>query len=86
MHRMFFVPERVQWHEAITAPEKFLSTVNTSGRTTLWAQAMRAFADDSPWVGAGVGSVDAWINTGNAISTELHSEVFRLYLEWAGLG
>ena len=31
--------------------------------------------------------MDAWINTGDAISTELHSEVFRLYLEvgWIGL-
>jgi hypothetical protein len=87
MHRMFFVPERVQWHEAITDTEKFLSTVNTSGRTELWKQATRAFADESVWAGAGVGTVDTWINTGNAIATELHSEVFRVRLElgWVGL-
>jgi O-antigen ligase len=87
MQRMFFVPERVRWSELVTSPEKFLSNVNTSGRTMLWARASRAFADESTLVGAGVGSVDAWINTGDSFSSELHSEVFRLRLElgWLGL-
>jgi O-antigen ligase len=87
MQRMFFVPERVHWSQALTSPEKFLSNVNTSGRTLLWARASRAFADESAWTGAGVGSVDAWINTGDSFSSELHSEVFRVKLElgWLGL-
>jgi hypothetical protein len=87
MERMFFVPERVQWTDAVTAPERFLSNVNTSGRTLLWSRAKRAFAGESSWVGAGTGSVDAWINTGDSFSSELHSEVYRVRLElgWLGL-
>lgn len=86
MSRMFFVPESVRWQEAVTAPDRFMEKVNTSGRTLLWSNASRAFAEDSPWVGAGVGAVDQWINTRS--HTELHSEVFRLWLElgWLGLG
>jgi hypothetical protein len=88
MERMFFVPERVQWSQAISDPEKFLANVNTSGRTLLWSRAERAFAEESQWVGAGVGSVDAWINTGDSLASELHSEVYRVRLElgWIGLG
>ena len=52
----------------------------------LWARATRAFADESPWIGAGVGSVDAWIATGDSFSSELHSEVFRVKIELGWLG
>ena len=87
MQRMFFVPERVQWSALVTDPEKFLANVNTSGRTMLWARAHRAFADQSSWVGAGAGAVDAWIKTEDSFHSELHSEVYRIRLElgWFGL-
>jgi hypothetical protein len=87
MHRMFFVPERVQWVTIITDPDRFLANVNTSGRTLLWARAGRAFAEKSPWVGAGAGAVDAWIHTGDSFNSQLHSEVYRVRIElgWLGL-
>ncbi len=87
MNRMFFVPARVHWSQLLAEPEMFMANVDTSGRTLLWDRAKRAFAGESAWVGAGVGAVDAWINTGDSLHSELHSEVYRVRLElgWIGL-
>jgi hypothetical protein len=87
MKRMFFNPDRVEWSQSITDFDRFAANIDTSGRLTLWTDAARAFADDSALLGAGMGAVDAWIQSGGSSGSELHSEVYRLYLEtgWIGL-
>lgn len=85
--RMFFDPARAEWSQVFTDPNAFLANVNTSGRTTLWSAAADHFKQSSTLIGSGIGSVDAWIARGGSFGSELHSEVYRLYLElgWLGL-
>ena len=88
MQRMFFQPDRVEWSQAFTDFERFSANVNTSGRMTLWTEAARKFEDGSALLGNGMGAVENWIQSGGSFGSELHSEVYRLYLEtgWIGLG
>jgi O-antigen ligase len=88
MKRMFYKPHEVEWSQALSDFDGFMANVNSSGRISIWSDAARDFSHESRWIGAGVGSVDTWIRAQGATGTELHSEVYRLYLEtgWLGLG
>lgn len=84
--RMFFDPEHVSWSMLLTDRQAFLENVDTSGRDELWGEAVHDFADESAAFGGGIGSVDRWIRDRFVRGAELHSDVFRLYLDLGTVG
>jgi hypothetical protein len=84
--RMFFDAEDVPWTTLLTDSGAFLAHLDTSGRNDLWQQAADAFAGGSTLVGSGVGSVDRWIRDRDVRSAELHSDLYRLYLDLGLVG
>lgn len=66
--------------------QNILESVNTSGRTQLWEQALRYFESTnySIW-GAGSGSVDAWLRQ-YSDAAALHSEYLRLFIDYGFIG
>lgn len=84
--RMFFEPDRVVYSQLFTDREAFFEQLNTSGRNQIWAEAVRDFESASPLVGEGVGAVDRWVRDRDERGNELHSDVFRLYLDLGGIG
>jgi O-antigen ligase len=84
--RMFFDPEHVSWSMLVTDRETFLANIDTSGRDELWSEALHDFRDESATFGGGIGSVDRWIRDRYVRGAELHSDVFRLYLDLGVIG
>jgi O-antigen ligase len=85
-HRMFFDPDSLSWASVLDDPASILEHLDTSGRDGLWTAAREDFRDRSIWVGSGIGSVDRWIRDRDVRGAELHSDVFRLYLDLGILG
>jgi len=85
-HRMFFDPESVSWSAVLSDPRSVLEHLDTSGRDQLWTAAAADFQGRSPWLGSGVGSVDRWIRDRDVRGSELHSDIYRLYLDLGAIG
>ena len=62
-----------------------LENLDTSGRTTLWTEALQSMGGRSEAFGAGLGSVDHWLNLGGGVNA-LHSEMLRIYIDTGALG
>ena len=84
--RMFFDAEDVPWTTLLTDSGAFLSHLDTSGRNDLWQQASESFAGSSTLVGSGVGAVDRWIRDREVRSSELHSDLYRVFLDLGAIG
>lgn len=83
--RMFFSGKNVDAATLMSDPGKLRDSINTSGRTFLWESALEHFKDSDSTFGAGLGSVDSWLE--KRLESRLHSEYLRLYLDvgWFGL-
>lgn len=84
--RMFYDADDIPWSTLLTDSGAFLTHLDTSGRNDLWLQAGESFAGTSTWFGAGIGSVDRWIRDRDVRGVELHSDLYRLYLDLGLLG
>jgi hypothetical protein len=84
--RMFYDADDIPWSTLLTDSGAFLTHLDTSGRNDLWLQAGEAFAGNSAWFGGGIGSVDRWIRDRDVRGVELHSDLYRLYLDLGVLG
>jgi O-antigen ligase len=84
--RMFFDPDHVAWSTLVTDRETFLANIDTSGRDELWQAALHDFSDNPAAFGGGIGTVDRWIRDRYIRGSELHSDVFRLYLDIGPVG
>ncbi|MBS0375196.1 MAG: hypothetical protein JSR73_11500 [Proteobacteria bacterium] len=84
--RMFYDADDIPWSTLLTDSGAFLTHLDTSGRNDLWLQANESFAGTSAWFGGGIGSVDRWIRDRDVRGVELHSDLYRLYLDLGLLG
>lgn len=76
LRERMFMDSSVTLDSLAENPEKLQSGMYLSGRAFLWESARKQFFDQSPEVGAGVGSVDQWLDS--TIHSRLHSEYLRL--------
>lgn len=83
--RMFYNAQRADVSRAIENTTGFLSLINTSGRLYLWEAALDYFESASSLVGAGLGSVDHWLQKYSGADA-LHSEYLRLYIDTGMIG
>jgi len=83
--RMFFNAQEISLSTALSNPNTLAESINTSGRTYLWGEAYKHFKHSSEITGAGIGSVDKWLESFRRTDA-LHSEFIRLYFELGMLG
>lgn len=83
--RMFFAGTSVDASRILKNPTAVAGAINTSGRTHLWGNAAWQFRAESKIEGAGLGSVDAWLDK-KYRGLQLHSDYYRLYLDLGVMG
>jgi hypothetical protein len=83
-NRMFFQQESAQ---AILAdPSQALASLDTSGRSELWARVLQQFFEPHPAVGSGVGATQNLLYSANGGVGVVHSEYVRMLCEVGVIG
>lgn len=83
--RMFYDHRVYGTLDFLQSPLAAMQHIDTSGRLTLWLNALDYFSPHNALIGSGVGAIERWIED-SGLRSELHSEYLRLYIELGIVG